>query len=184
MYEVIEKSKNNDLVKLLCALNIPLVGKKTATVLAKHFNSLDDLIHASYETLSSLDDVGDITSKEIIDYFKNDENLKVISKLKEYGVNTLSLNKQVEIKDNFFKGKKFVLTGTLSISRDEMTSKLESLGAISSSSVTKKTDFVLVGENPGSKYDKAKSLNVKIYDESEINKLISSSLNEIENSGV
>ena len=184
MYEVIEKSKNNDLVKLLCALNIPLVGKKTATVLAKHFNSLDDLIHASYETLSSLDDVGDITSKEIIDYFKNDENLKVINKLKEYGVNTLSLNKQVEIKDNFFKGKKFVLTGTLSISRDEMTTKLESLGAISSSSVTKKTDFVLVGENPGSKYDKAKSLNVKIYDESEINKLISSSLNEIENSGV
>lgn len=172
MCKIIEESKNNDLVKLLCALNIPLVGKKTATVLARHYSCLDDIIKASEEELSSLEDVGEITSKKIIEYFKDENNISIINQLKEINVNTLSTLKKEEVKDNFFKNKKFVLTGTLSISRDEMTSKLESFGAISSSSVTKKTDFVLVGSNPGSKYDKAVALNVKIYNEEEINKLI------------
>lgn len=172
MCKMIEESKNNDLVKLLCALNIPLVGKKTATVLAKHYSSLDDIINASEEELSSLEDVGEITSKKITEYFKDESNISIINQLKEMNVNTLSTFKKEEVKDNFFKNKKFVLTGTLSISRDEMITKLESFGAISSSSVTKKTDFVLVGTNPGSKYDKAVSLNVKIYNEEEINKLI------------
>lgn len=172
MFKEIENSKNKDLVNLLCALNIPQVGKKTAIILARHFKTLDNIIHADVDELSNLSDIGDITSREIKKYFEDEDNLKVIDKLKEFNVNMSSKNNYDDVGDNFFKGKKFVLTGTLSVPREKMTQILESLGAISSSSVTSKTDFVLVGDNPGSKYEKAKALNVKIYDESEINELI------------
>lgn len=168
IFAAIEKSKKNDLYKLICGLAIPLVGKKTAIVLANHFLSLDKLIQASIEELSCLEDVGEITAKSVKDYFSDSHNLEIIEKLRSYHVNFEVLNPIKEAHDNFFKGKKFVLTGALSVSRNEMTTRLEKLGAKSSSSVSKATDFVLVGADAGSKYDKAKELNIKIYTEEEI----------------
>lgn len=168
IFAAIEKSKKNDLYKLICGLAIPLVGKKTAIVLANHFLNLDKLIQASVEELSCLEDVGEITAKSIKDYFSDVRNLEIIEKLRSYQVNFEVLNPIKEAHDNFFKGKKFVLTGALSVSRNEMTTRLEKLGAKSSSSVSKATDFVLVGADAGSKYDKAKELNIKIYTEEEI----------------
>lgn len=168
IFAAIEKSKKNDLYKLICGLAIPLVGKKTAIVLANHFLNLDKLIQASVEELSCLEDVGEITAKSVKDYFSDVRNLEIIEKLRSYQVNFEVLNPIKEAHDNFFKGKKFVLTGALSVSRNEMTTRLEKLGAKSSSSVSKATDFVLVGADAGSKYDKAKELNIKIYTEEEI----------------
>lgn len=174
----IERSKSNSLDKLLSALNIPLVGKKTSQILAKHFSSLDEIMSCSKETLSTLEDVGEITSLAIIDYFHDKDNIEVINKLRENGVNFLS-KKEKEVKDNFFKGKRFVITGTLTVSREEMTKRLESLGAISSSAVSKNTDFLLAGEKAGSKYTKAQALNVKIFSENEISSLIEESEEKI-----
>lgn len=172
IFAAIEKSKKNDLYKLICGLAIPLVGKKTAIVLANHFLNLDKLIQASVEELSCLEDVGEITAKSVKDYFSDAHNLEIIEKLRSYQVNFEVLNPIKEAHDNFFKGKKFVLTGALSVSRNEMTTRLEKLGAKSSSSVSKATDFVLVGADAGSKYDKAKELNIKIYTEEEIMPLL------------
>ncbi len=168
LFEEIEKSKKNDLYRLLCGLAIPLVGKKTAIVLQNHFKNLDALMSASFEELSSLSDVGEITAKKILDYFADEENKKIIERLRSYQVNFSILHEVEEAKENFFKGKKFVLTGTLSISRDEMTKRIEALGGKSSSSVSKSTDFVLAGEEAGSKLEKAKKLSVKIFSEEEI----------------
>ena len=101
------------------------------------------MINSSIEELSQLSDVGQITANKIKDYFLDDKNVEVINKLKEYGLNTYSLSSLVETKENYFKGKRFVLTGgTISVSRDEMTKRIESLGGISFSSVSKNIDFV------------------------------------------
>ena len=172
LFKNINESKKNDLYQLICGLNIGLVGKKTAQVLAKHYNNLDNLINSSIEELSQLSDVGQITANKSKDYFLDNKNIEVINKLKEYGLNTYSLNSLVEAKENYFKGKRFVLTGIISVSRDEMTKRIESLGGISSSSVSKNTDFVLAGESAGSKLTKAQELNIKIFSEEEIMPLI------------
>ena len=172
LFKNINESKKNDLYQLICGLNIGLVGKKTAQVLAKHYNNLDNLINSSIEELSQLSDVGQITANKIKDYFLDNKNIEVINKLKEYGLNTYSLSSLVEAKENYFKGKRFVLTGIISVSRDEMTKRIESLGGISSSSVSKNTDFVLAGESAGSKLTKAQELNIKIFSEEEIMPLI------------
>lgn len=168
----IEKSKTNDLNMLIAALGIGHVGKKTSKVLVRHFDSIENLRQASVDELQEIDDIGEITAKEIFNFFKDDYNISLIDKLDSFGVNMKSLTTQAEVNDNFFKGKKFVITGTLSIGRDELTKKLESLGAISSSSVSKKTDFVILGENAGSKEAKARSLNLRIIEEEELNKLL------------
>ena len=131
------------------------------------------MINSSIEELSQLSDVGQITANKIKDYFLDNKNIEVINKLKEYGLNTYSLSSLVEAKENYFKGKRFVLTdGTISVSRDEMTKRIESLGGISSSSVSKNTDFVLAGESAGSKLTKFQELNIKIFSEEEIMPLI------------
>ena len=168
LFDNIEKSKKNDLYRLLCGLAIPLVGKKTAIVLANHFGSLDNLRKAKKEELSALRDVGEITADKILGYFANEENRKIVEELRGFGVNFSILHPIVEAKDNYFKGKKFVLTGALSVSRNERTKRIEALDGKSSGSVSKATDFVLVGEDPGSKYEKAKSLGIQIYTEEEI----------------
>lgn len=177
IFESIEKSKSNDLNVVITALAIPLVGKKTAKVLASHYRNLDALINSSYDELASLSDVGDITANKIIEYFENEENKKTIERLRSYNVNfnLLSLNNS---SNNYFTGKSFVLTGALSVSRDVMEERLEKLGALSKSSVSKSTDFVLVGDKPGSKYDKAVQLGIKIYTEDEINSLIEEAENQ------
>lgn len=172
MFDAIEKSKQNDLYQLICGLAIPLVGKKTALVLQDHYQDLDSLMNSSFEELSSLQDVGEITAKKILEYFSSIENKNIIERLREYHLNFHSLHQKIEAKENYFKGKKFVLTGTLSVSRDTMTKRIEALGATSSSSVSKNTDFVLAGSEAGSKLDKAKKLNVKVFSEEEIIPLI------------
>ncbi len=159
----INKSKNNDLSKLIFALGIRFVGSKTAKSLSKYFKNMDNFIGADYETLISIDDIGEKVSKSIIDFFSDDKNLELIEKLKVAGVNMESTD---VIKDDRFIGKTFVLTGTLpTLKRDEATKIIESFGGKTSSSVSKKTDFVLAGEEAGSKLEKAKMLGIDIIDE-------------------
>lgn len=174
----IEKSKLNDGYMLLSALGILNVGQKTSKTLMNKFKSIDNIVKASFEELVDTSDVGEITAQNIIDYFKNEDNLKEYNILKEHGINILCYNKG-EAEDNFFKGKKFVLTGTLSTSgRDAMTKRLEELGAISASSVSKATDLVIAGENAGSKLTKAQNLGIRIILEDELLELLKEAENK------
>lgn len=177
IFDQIEKSKSNDLVNLLTALAIPQVGKKTSKVIVGHYKDLDSIMSADFESLSSLQDVGEITAQNVIDYFKDEENRNIIEKLRSFNLNFHCLE-SAQIEENYFTNKSFVLTGALSIPRDQMEEKLEKLGAISKSSVSKATSFVVVGENPGSKYDKAVELGIRIYSEDEINQLIKEAYNK------
>lgn len=168
----IENSKKNDLPLLLSGLGIPLVGKKTAQLLAQHFLTLNALMTASVEDLLKVPDTGEKTAQGIYDYFHDEVHFKMIGELVDSGVNTKELNVVHEANDNFFKGKKFVLTGAISVPREEMTKRLEALGGVSASSVSKNTDFVIVGADPGSKYDKAVKLGIRIIREPELDALL------------
>jgi len=169
----IENSKNNSLERLLYGLGIRQVGLKTAKILARNFKSLDNLINIDEDTLKQINDIGPIIAKNIIDYFKNEDNLILIDKLKDYGVNTKYINNSNTVENDEFKDKTFVLTGTLTtITRDKATELIENLGGRVSSSVTSKTNVVIVGENPGSKYDKAIKLNIPIWNEEYFNEKI------------
>lgn len=174
LLDAITESKKNSLERLIFGLGIRHVGKKTAKILAIYFGEMDKLIKADYDLLSNIPDIGDIIAKSIIDYFSKEENINLINKLKELNVNMNYLGEKVDNSNENIYGKTFVITGTLSNSRDAYKEKLESLGANVTGSVTSKTDYVLVGENPGSKYDKAISLGIKIIDEEEYNKMIES----------
>lgn len=163
----IESSKSNSMEKLLFGLGIKHVGKKTAKILSEYFNTMDNLINSDIETLSDIPDIGEVIASSIVDYFKN--NMNLINKLKEFNLNMNYIGKDKNINENF-NGKTFVLTGTLSsVSRDEAKELIESLGGINTSSVSKKTDVVIVGDSPGSKYDKAKELGITIWNEEEFN---------------
>ncbi|MBQ8219167.1 MAG: NAD-dependent DNA ligase LigA [Bacilli bacterium] len=163
----IEKSKENSLERLLFALGIRHVGAKTAKILAKNYKNIDNLMNATYEELSEIYDIGDIIAKSIVSYFENSENIEIINKLKEHNINMNYVNNNYkEIED--FLDKTFVLTGTLtSITREEASSIIENFGGKVSGSVSKKTSAVIVGENPGSKYNKALSLGIPIWEEAE-----------------
>ncbi len=170
LLESIENSKHNSLEKLLFALGIRHVGKKTAKILARRYKTIDNLINASEEELTSVSDIGGIIAKSIKEYFNDSNNLNLINKLKELGLNlgyiSTSLNDKLD-------GMTFVLTGTLErYKREELTKILEDLGAKVTSSVTKKTTAVIVGDKPGSKYDKAIKLGIKIYKEDEVENII------------
>ena len=172
LLEAIENSKQNSLEKLIFALGIPHVGAKTGKILAQHFNTLDNLINATEEDLTIIPDIGDIIAKSIREYFSNEENMEIINKLKELGLNTNYLGKKIEKNDNFF-GKSFVLTGSLELyTRDEAKEIIESLGGKTVDSVSKKTSVVIVGANPGSKYTKAKELDIPIWSEEEFKEKI------------
>ena len=162
----IESSKSNSMEKLLFGLGIKHVGKKTAKILSEYFNTMDNLINADFDTLSSIPDIGGVIAQSIIDYFK--DNIELINKLKEFNLNMNYIGTEKNINENF-NGKTFVLTGTLSIPREEVKEIIETLGGINTSSVSKKTDVVIVGSDPGSKYDKAKELGITIWDEEEFN---------------
>ena len=163
----IEKSKENSLERLLFALGIRHVGAKTAKVLAKNFKNLDSLSNATYEELSKVNDVGDIIARSIVDYFSNEENIEIINKLKEHNINMNYVNNNYQELEEF-SGKTFVLTGTLtSITRDEASNIIENFGGKVSGSVSSKTSVVIVGENPGSKYTKALSLGITVWQEEE-----------------
>ena len=163
----IEKSKENSLERLLFALGIRHVGAKTAKILAKHYQDIDSLMTATYDELSKINDIGDIIAKSVVNYFKDEQNLEIINKLKEYHVNMkYLLDDSKETAD--FSGKTFVLTGSLSqITREEATTLIENFGGKVSGSVSSKTNVVIVGEAPGSKYDKALSLGITIWQEEE-----------------
>lgn len=167
-----ENSKSNSLEKLLFALGIRYVGAKTGKVLALNFKNIDNLINATYEDLISIKDIGSSIANSLYDYFRKEENIELINKLKALGLNMNYLGKEV-IESDLFNGKTFVLTGTLSkYSRDEAKEKIELYGGKVTSSVTSKTDVVIVGDAPGSKYEKAKSLNIAIWNEEEFVKNI------------
>ena len=170
LLESIEKSKSNSLEKVIFALGIRHVGKKTAKILAKRYKNIDNLFNASLEELTNVNDVGEIIAKSIKSYLDNLENQKLIEELKELGLNFEYLNANT---DDKLEGMTFVLTGTLEkYKREELTKILEDKGAKVTSSVTKKTTGVIVGDKPGSKYDKALKLGVKIYKEEDIENII------------
>lgn len=168
----IDNSRNNSLERLICGLGIKNVGKRTAKMLAKKYITLDNFMNASYEELVDIKDIGETIALSIRNYFEDEKNIEIINKLKSYGVNMKYLGEEVEENINF-ASKTFVLTGTLnSITRDEARDKIEALGGITTNSVSKKTDVVIVGDAPGSKYDKAKELGITIWSEEEfLNKL-------------
>lgn len=170
LLESIERSKNNSLEKVLFALGIRHVGKKTAKLLAKKYKKIDGIINASLEELTNTYDIGIIMAESIRNYFDDEENLKLINDLKSLGINFDYISSSV---NNKLDGMTFVLTGILKkYKRDELTKILEDLGAKVTSSVTKKTSGVIVGDSPGSKYDKALKLNIKIYKEEDIKDII------------
>ena len=172
LLDAIENSKQNSLEKLIFALGIPHVGAKTGKILAQNFNTLDNLINASEEELTNIPDIGGIIAKSIREYFDNTDNIEIINKLKELGLNMNYLGKKIEKNDNFF-GKTFVLTGSLELfTRDEAKDIIESLGGKTVDSVSKKTSVVIVGSNPGSKYTKAQELNIPIWTEEEFKEKI------------
>ncbi len=172
LLEAIENSKQNSLEKFIFGLGIPHVGAKTSKILASYFKTLDKLINADLEELVSIPDIGDIIAQSIITFFANSDNIEEINRLIEFGINTEYLGKDIEINDNF-KDKSFVLTGTLeNYSRDEAQEIIESLGGKAVSSVSKKTSVVIVGKDPGSKYNKALELGIEIWNEADfINKI-------------
>ncbi len=166
----IENSKNNSLEKVLFALGIRHVGKKTAKILAKRYKNIDNIINANIDELTNVNDIGEIIAKSVRLYFDDSINLKLIENLKNMGLNFEYKN---DSSDDTLSGMTFVLTGTLKkYKREELTKILEDKGAKVTNSVTKKTTGVIVGDKPGSKYDKALKLGVKIYKEEEIENII------------
>lgn len=164
LLDSIENSKQNSLERLLFGLGIRHVGKKTAKILASNYQNIDNIMNADFESLCAIPDIGDIIAKSVVEYFDDAENVELISKLKSYNQNMEYKGAQKQI-NSLFDGKTFVLTGTINMPRDEAKELIEIRGGKVTGSVTGKTDYVIVGENPGSKYDKAISLNIPIWDE-------------------
>ena len=172
LLDAIDNSKENSLEKLLFGLGIPHVGAKTSKILASNFKTLDNLINASSDDLVSINDIGGIIAESIKKYFNNSENMEEIERLKKIGINTTYLGQEVIYNDNF-KDKTFVLTGSLkTLTRDKAKEIIESNGGKTSSSVSKKTSVVIVGEDPGSKYQKAKELGIDVWSEEEFLNII------------
>ena len=158
----IEASKSNSLERLLFGLGIKEIGNKTAKILASNFGSMDNLMSASMEELESIRDIGHVTALSVYKYLK--ENKELIEKLKSLGVNMKYLGKNMGVND-FISGKKFVITGTIDgYGRKEIKEIIESFNGSVSESVSKNTDIVIVGSNPGSKYQDALKLNIMIWD--------------------
>lgn len=170
LLDSIEKSKNQNLSRLIYGLGIRHVGKYAAQLLASHYNSIDNLAKADVEELKEIHGLGDKTAEAIGTFFATEENIELINKIQEIGIKTREIVPKGEMP---LKGKKFVFSGGLqTLTRPDASDLVKQKGGIVSSSVGKETDFVVVGENPGSKFDKAKKLGITILDESEFKKLI------------
>lgn len=166
----VEKSKGNDLSKLICALGIRHVGAKAAKLLADNFTDIENIFGASPADIENIEGFGAVMSKSVYDFFHLESTREMIDRLKALHVNTLSLNKSV---GDRFAGLTFVLTGTLTkYKREEAGKIIESFGGKTSSSVSKKTNYVLAGENAGSKLDKANALGVSVISEDEFEEMI------------
>ena len=172
LLKAIEESKNRPLERLIYALGIPFIGSKAASILAEHYKSIDELMNASFEELIKIPEIGEKMAQSIVAFFKNEGVKKFIEKLKKAGVNTAG-EIENKNKDGILKGLSFVVTGTLkNYTRNEVKELIENLGGKVSESVSKKTDYLIVGEEPGSKLKKAQSLGIKIINEEEFLKLI------------
>jgi len=170
----IEASKSNSLERLLFGLGIPGIGAKTAKVLAKKYDNLDNLMKASLEELTNIKDIGDILAKNLVNYFSDEKNQELISNLKDIGIN-MEYKGEKTINNPLISNKKFVLTGTISfMTRDEIKELLERYDGTTVDSVSKKTDVVIVGDSPGSKYDKAVKLGIEIWNEDKLKEVIDS----------
>ena len=173
LINAIEESKHRDLYRLINSLGIRHVGIKLAKTLARYYSSMDKLIKAPYVELRMIDDVGEITAKTIYEFFRQEQTLDLIEKLKVAGVNMNVLEEAVE--DEKLAGKTFVLTGTLEhYSREEASKLIEQHGGRTSSAVSKKTDYVLAGEDAGSKLKKAQELGITILSEEEFIAILNS----------
>lgn len=171
LIDAINNSKNNDLYRLIAALGIRHIGVKAAKTLAKKYKTMDNLINASLESLAMTDDIGEISANSIYEFFRQDQTIDLINRLKEANVNMEAL--ESEDIDNRFEGKTFVLTGTLEkFTRKEASDLIEKHGGKTSGSVSKKTDYVLAGEDAGSKLTKAQSLGVEIITEEQFEKMM------------
>lgn len=172
LLRAIETSKTNNLDKLLFGLGIRHVGQKASLVLAKHFKSLENIAHATLDELSSIRDIGDVIADSVVNYFHNEDNLSMMSALESLGLN-IEYHDSSLGKETVFSNKKVVLTGSLlDFTRKDAKKIIEDMGGTVTSSVSKSTDFVLVGESPGSKYDKAKELGVTVLSENEFKDMI------------
>ena len=170
LIDSINESKQNDLYRLITALGIRHVGVKAAKILAKRFETIDNLMLTTSEDLSDVEEIGPIMANSIVEFFKQEQTRDLITRLKRAGVNTIRIKDEEE--DNRFEGKTFVLTGSLEkYSRDEASSIIEKFGGKTSSSVSKKTSYVLAGEDAGSKLTKAQSLGVTIISEAEFEEM-------------
>lgn len=166
----VNNSKNNDLSKLIFALGIRHIGAKAGKLLADYFSDIDSVMNASVDDILQIDGFGKIMAESVVEFFSSDSTKELIAKLKEAGVNMKSTN---VVEDTRFSGMTFVLTGTLpTLKRAQASKIIESFGGKTSSSVSKKTTYVLVGEEAGSKLDKANKLGVQVISEEEFKEMI------------
>ena len=171
LVDAIAKSKENELSKLINALGIRHIGTKSAKILAKRYGNIDALMNASFDSLNETDEIGEITADSVSEFFMQDQTKDLIERLKQAGVNMIEHGQ--ELIDDRFAGKIFVLTGTLEKhSRDEASKIIESYAGKVSSTVSKKTDYVLAGEEAGSKLTKAEKLGVTIITEEQFEEMI------------
>jgi DNA ligase (NAD+) len=170
MYSAIQSSKNKPLSRLVTALSIRHVGKETADLITNEFDTLDKLKNATLIQLACIEGVGEKIAQSVYEFFHTEKNLKLLDELVELGVEPVSTASQ---QTDELSGLTFVLTGTLqSMTRDDASAKIKEMGGKTSSSVSKKTSYVIAGENAGSKFDKAVALGVKILNEDEFLELV------------
>ena len=168
LLESIENSKSNSLERVIYSLGITGIGAKTAKILCKKYKTMYELMNATFEDLVAIYDIGEILANNIISFFKDEDNIKEINELKDLGINMKYLGKEI-ITNDLVTDKTFVITGSFGeIKRDQIKDKIESMGGRTSESVSKKTDVVIVGDAPGSKYDKALEYNINIWKEKEM----------------
>ena len=166
LINAINKSKENDLWRLINGLGIKFIGTKGAKILANSYKDLDKIMNATASELVNLEEFGETMANSVVEFFKEDKNIKVVEKLKEYGLNTKAIESENDDINKVFEGMKIVLTGTLpTLKRNDAKEMIESRGGKSTSSVSKSTTFVLAGEEAGSKLTKANELGIKVIDE-------------------
>ena len=172
LIDSIETSKQNDLYRLITALGIRHVGTKASKILAKKYKNIDNILKAKVEDLSNINDIGPVMANSIVEFFEQEQTKDLIEKLKQAGVNMVAQDE--EETDNRFEGKTFVLTGSLEkYTRGEASDIIEKFGGKVSGSVSKKTDYLLAGEEAGSKLTKAQSLGIAIITEEQFEEMVS-----------
>jgi DNA ligase (NAD+) len=172
LLQAIEASKSRSLARLVAALGIHHVGGTAAEALAAHFGSIDRFMKASEDELTAIDGIGPTIAASIVDWTQRKTNADLIARLKKAGINTKAARTAPGASGGQLNGKTFVITGTLSKPRDEFAARIKSAGGKVTDSVSKKTDYVVAGESPGSKLAKAQQLGVTILDEAALNRLL------------